>query len=82
MAPGTNSARRRLTMEEIRKETEVLLGMGHKRLAMEAGEDPENCPIDYILEAIEAVYSVEIKNANIRRININIAATTVAITGC
>ncbi|MGA7713142.1 MAG: [FeFe] hydrogenase H-cluster radical SAM maturase HydG [Rhizomicrobium sp.] len=74
---GHKFARRRLTMEEIRKETEVLLGMGHKRLAMEAGEDPENCPIDYILEAIEAVYSVEIKNANIRRININIAATTV-----
>ncbi len=74
---GHKFARRRLTMEEIRKETEVLLGMGHKRLAMEAGEDPQNCPIDYILEAIEAVYSVEIKNANIRRININIAATTV-----
>ena len=74
---GHKFARRRLTMEEIQKETEVLLGMGHKRLAMEAGEDPQNCPIDYILEAIEAVYSVEIKNANIRRININIAATTV-----
>jgi 2-iminoacetate synthase len=51
--------------------------MGHKRIAMEAGEDPVNCPIDYILEAIEAVYSVETKNANIRRINVNIAATTV-----
>ena len=74
---GHKFARRRLTMDEIKKETLVLLNMGHKRLAMEAGEDPENCPIDYVLDAIEAVYSVETKNANIRRININIAATTV-----
>ena len=74
---GHKFARRRLTMDEIKKETEILLGMGHKRIAMEAGEDPENCPIDYILQAIDAVYSAEIKNANIRRININIASTTV-----
>ena len=74
---GHKFARRRLTMDEIKKETLVLLNMGHKRLAMEAGEDPENCPIDYVLDAIGAVYSVETKNANIRRININIAATTV-----
>lgn len=74
---GHKFARRRLSMDEIKKETLVLLNMGHKRLAMEAGEDPENCPIDYVLSAIDAVYSVETKNANIRRININIAATTV-----
>ncbi len=74
---GHKFARRRLTMEEIKKETLVLLNMGHKRLAMEAGEDPENCPIDYVLDAIDAVYSVDTKNANIRRININIASTTV-----
>jgi len=74
---GHKFKRRRLTMEEIRKETTAILDMGHKRIAMEAGEDPENCPIDYILDAIQAVYSVDIKNANIRRINVNIAATTV-----
>lgn len=74
---GHKFARRKLTMDEIKRETLVLLNMGHKRLAMEAGEDPENCPIDYVLDAIDAVYSVETKNANIRRININIAATTV-----
>jgi len=74
---GHKFGRRRLTMDEIKNETLALLNMGHKRLAMEAGEDPENCPIEYILDAIEAVYSVETKNANIRRINVNIAATTV-----
>lgn len=74
---GHKFPRRRLTMDEIKNETLVLLNMGHKRLAMEAGEDPENCPIDYVLDAINAVYSVETKNANIRRINVNIAATTV-----
>jgi 2-iminoacetate synthase len=74
---GHKFPRRRLTMEEIRNETRVLLEMGHKRIAMEAGEDPENCPIDYVLEAIDAVYSVDVKKSNIRRINVNIAATTV-----
>jgi 2-iminoacetate synthase len=74
---GHKFARRRLTMDEIEKETTAILNMGHKRIAMEAGEDPENCPIEYILDAINAVYSVDIKNANIRRINVNIAATTV-----
>ncbi len=74
---GHKFPRRKLTMDEIKRETTVLLNMGHKRLAMEAGEDPENCPIEYILDAIDAVYSVNTKNANIRRINVNIAATTV-----
>ncbi len=74
---GHKFARRRLTMDEIKKETLALLNMGHKRIAMEAGEDPQNCPIEYVLDAIQAVYSVDTKNANIRRINVNIAATTV-----
>lgn len=73
---GHKFARRRLTMDEIKRETKVLLDMGHKRIAMEAGEDPEHCPIEYILDAIAAVYSVKTKNANIRRINVNIASTT------
>jgi 2-iminoacetate synthase len=68
--------RRRLTMEEIRNEVTVLEDMGHKRLALECGEDPVNCPIDYVLEAIETIYSVKEKNGSIRRINVNIAATT------
>ncbi|QGU95965.1 [FeFe] hydrogenase H-cluster radical SAM maturase HydG [Clostridium bovifaecis] len=70
-------ARRRLTREEIQQEVKILEKMGHKRLALEAGEDPENCPIDYILDAIDAVYSTQNDNGIIRRINVNIAATTV-----
>ncbi|RKO66507.1 [FeFe] hydrogenase H-cluster radical SAM maturase HydG [Desulfofundulus salinus] len=69
--------RRRLTMEEIRDEVIALEAMGHKRLALETGEDPVNCPIDYVLEAIETIYSVKDKNGSIRRVNVNIAATTV-----
>ncbi|WAW15868.1 [FeFe] hydrogenase H-cluster radical SAM maturase HydG [Peptostreptococcus equinus] len=69
--------RRRLTMDEIRKEVEILEAMGHKRLALEAGEDPENCPIEYVLEAIKTIYDTYEKNGVIRRINVNIAATTV-----
>ncbi len=69
--------RRRLTREEIQEEVKYLEKMGHKRLALEAGEDPVNCPIEYILEAIDAIYETENENGNIRRINVNIAATTV-----
>lgn len=69
--------RRRLTMEEIKREVSVLEEMGHKRIALECGEDPKNCPIDYVLDAINAIYSVKEKNGSIRRINVNIAATTV-----
>lgn len=69
--------RRRLTMEEIRDEVVALEAMGHKRLALETGEDPVNCPIDYVLEAIETIYSVKDRNGSIRRVNVNIAATTV-----
>ncbi len=69
--------RRRLTMPEIQEEVKYLEAMGHKRIALEAGEDPVNCDIDYVCESIDAIYSTENKNGNIRRINVNIAATTV-----
>lgn len=74
---NTDIARRTLTIEEVKKETEILLKMGHKRIALEAGEDPKNCDFEYILEAIRAIYSVTKDNGNIRRINVNIASTTV-----
>ncbi len=70
-------ARKKLTQEEIRKEVTALQDMGHKRLAIEAGEDPVNNPIEYILECIDTIYSVHHKNGDIRRVNVNIAATTV-----
>ena len=69
--------RRKLTQDEIRTEVIALQDMGHKRLAIEAGEDPKNNPIEYILESIETIYSVKHKNGSIRRVNVNIAATTV-----
>lgn len=68
--------RRRLSMEELAREVQVLEGMGHKRLVLEAGEDPVHCSIDYMLECIRTVYSLKFDNGSIRRININIAATT------
>ncbi|MDE6025093.1 MAG: [FeFe] hydrogenase H-cluster radical SAM maturase HydG [Lachnospiraceae bacterium] len=70
-------ARKKLTQEEIRKEVIALQDMGHKRLAIEAGEDPQNNPIEYILECIKTIYSIKHKNGAIRRVNVNIAATTV-----
>jgi len=69
--------RKKLTQEEIRNEVIALQDMGHKRLAIEAGEDPVNNPIEYILESIKTIYSVHHKNGDIRRVNVNIAATTV-----
>lgn len=69
--------RKKLTQEEVRAEVIALQDMGHKRLAIEAGEDPVNNPIDYILECIHTIYSVHHKNGDIRRVNVNIAATTV-----
>ncbi len=69
--------RKKLTQEEIRREVIALQDMGHKRLAIEAGEDPVNNPIEYILECIDTIYSVHHKNGDIRRVNVNIAATTV-----
>ena len=70
-------ARIKLTQEEIRREVVALQDMGHKRLAIEAGEDPVNSPIEYILESIKTIYSIHHKNGDIRRVNVNIAATTV-----
>jgi len=67
----------KLTQEQIRAEVIALQDMGHKRLAIEAGEDPVNNPIEYILESIHTIYSIKHKNGAIRRVNVNIAATTV-----
>ncbi len=69
--------RKKLTQEEVRAEVIALQDMGHKRLAIEAGEDPVHNPIEYILECIETIYSIQHKNGAIRRVNVNIAATTV-----
>lgn len=69
--------RRRLTLPEIQQEVKLLEKMGHKRIALEAGEDPIHCDINYVLEAIDAIYNTENENGAIRRINVNIAATTV-----
>ena len=70
-------ARKKMTQEEIKNEVIALQDMGHKRLALEAGEDPVNNPIEYILESIKTIYSINHKNGAIRRVNVNIAATTV-----
>ena len=70
-------SRKKLTQEEIRSEVIALQDMGHKRLALELGEDPKNNPLEYVLESIKTIYSIKHKNGEIRRVNINIAATTV-----
>lgn len=69
--------RKKLTQEEVKAEVIALQDMGHKRLAIEAGEDPLNNPIEYILDCIHTIYSIKHKNGAIRRVNVNIAATTV-----
>ena len=69
--------RKKLTQEEVKAEVIALQDMGHKRLAIESGEDPINNPIEYILECIKTIYSIKHKNGAIRRVNVNIAATTV-----
>ena len=69
--------RKKLTQEEVEKEVIALQDMGHKRLAIETGEDPINCPIEYVLDCIHTIYSIKHKNGAIRRVNVNIAATTV-----
>ncbi|MBO4734074.1 MAG: [FeFe] hydrogenase H-cluster radical SAM maturase HydG [Clostridia bacterium] len=69
--------RKKLTQEEVKREVIALQDMGHKRLAIESGEDPVNSPIEYILECIKTIYSIKHKNGAIRRVNVNIAATTV-----
>ncbi len=70
-------ARKKLTQEEIEREVVALQDMGHKRLALETGEDPVNNPIEYVLESIKTIYGIKHKNGAIRRVNVNIAATTV-----
>ena len=69
--------RKKLTQEEIRKEVIALQDMGHKRLALETGEDPLHSPIEYVLESIRTIYDIHHKNGAIRRVNVNIAATTI-----
>ncbi len=69
--------RKKMTQEEIKKEVIALQDLGHKRLAIETGEDPVNNPIEYILDSIKTIYSIKHKNGAIRRVNVNIAATTV-----
>lgn len=76
-AKNKHIPRKKLTQEEIRREVIALQDMGHKRLALETGEDPINCPIEYVLESIQTIYSIQHKNGAIRRVNVNIAATTV-----
>ncbi len=74
---NTHIPRKKLTQEEVAQEVIALQDMGHKRLAIEAGEDPVNNPIDYILDCVKTIYSVKHKNGAIRRVNVNIAATSV-----
>lgn len=69
--------RRRLTMDEVAQEVKILEQIGHKRLALELGEDPVNAPIDYVLECLDTIYKTQNNNGEIRRVNVNIAATTV-----
>ena len=76
-AKNKHITRKKLTQEEVRREVIALQDMGHKRLALEAGEDPVNNPLEYILECIHTIYSIKHKNGAIRRVNVNIAATTV-----
>ena len=76
-ARNKHICRKKLTQEEVKAEVIALQDMGHKRLALEAGEDPVNNPIEYILDCIKTIYSIRHKNGAIRRVNVNIAATTV-----
>jgi 2-iminoacetate synthase len=69
--------RRRLTLPELEEEVKILEKLGHKRLAIEAGEDPHNCPLDYIIDCIDAIYGLKFENGAIRRLNVNIAAATI-----
>ncbi len=76
-AQNKTITRKKLSQEEIKNETTALMDMGHKRLALELGEDPVKNPLDYLLESIKTIYSIKHDNGEIRRVNINIAATTV-----
>lgn len=70
-------SRKKLSKDEIIQEVKILESMGHKRIALEAGEDPVNCNLDYVLDSIKTIYDIKFENGSIRRINVNIAATTV-----
>lgn len=70
-------SRKKLNMEELKEEVKILESLGHKRLALEVGEDPVHTPIEYVIECIKNIYSIKFENGSIRRINVNIAATTV-----
>lgn len=76
-AKNKHIPRKKMTQDEIRREVIALQDMGHKRLALETGEDPVNNPIEYVLESIKTIYGIKHKNGAIRRVNVNIAATTV-----
>ena len=76
-AKNKHIRRKKLSQEEIAREVIALQDMGHKRLALETGEDPVNNPIEYVLESIKTIYGIHHKNGAIRRVNVNIAATTV-----
>ncbi|KLI13386.1 [FeFe] hydrogenase H-cluster radical SAM maturase HydG [Brachyspira hyodysenteriae] len=76
-AKNKHIARKQLTQDEIRAEVIALQDMGHKRLALETGEDPDYASMEYLLESIKTIYSIKHKNGAIRRVNVNIAATTV-----
>lgn len=76
-AQNKTITRKKLTLDEVEKETIALMDMGHKRLALELGEDPVNNPLEYMLDCIKTIYSIKHKNGEIRRVNVNIAATTV-----
>ena len=76
-AKNKHIPRKKMTQDEIRKEVIALQDMGHKRIAIETGEDPVNNPIEYVLESLKTIYSIHHKNGAIRRANVNIAATTV-----
>lgn len=73
---NAKQVRRSLSLDQVKQEVEIIQSLGHKRLVLEAGEDPVNCSIDYITDTIKEIYSVKNHNGSIRRININIAATT------
>jgi len=75
-AHGNPMPRRKLDQTELAEEVRILESLGHKRLALEVGEDPVNCPLDYVLECIQTIYSLKFENGAIRRVNVNIAATT------
>lgn len=72
-----NQIRRHLSLAEVKQEVEIIQSLGHKRLVLEAGEDNDNCSIDYVVDVIKEIYNVKNKNGSIRRVNINVAATTI-----